>query len=256
MIVHASITAATATTATTNHEIKRDSNVSIPAVSLWGDSKSIDVMAQETIQLIYNINCCSVVFHVFSNGGSFLWEKIRQFLFSNSQKEEHTNPKSELETAIEYRVKSKIIGIVFDSSPAEFSLNPNLISHAMKYCPFRERIQLKAYIFLRKAQMGGRSHDEERNQRASEFWLGMRNCNLKLPQLYLYSTKDILTPLDPLRELIAFRRDLLGREMIHSCEFDSSHCSHYKIYPKEYTSAIEKFLNRCCHSRRSLLARL
>lgn len=213
--------------------------------------ETMEFMAFETIQRISDMDCCSVVVHVFSNGGAFLWEAMRQILFHPPSISKPIIPSQSNSGPIE-KVKKQIIGIVFDSSPAEYFLRPDLISNAFTYCPVTVRLRVKLYLILRAAQTGWKVESSKRSQRAFEYWDGMRNCNVPLPQLYIYSINDTLTPFDPLRELIDYRRRVFGNDRILSLELDSAHCKHGVTYPKEYYSAVETFLDLCCGNKHTI----
>jgi len=245
---------------------------------LGGKTRTMEDIAHETIQEIANSQCCSLVIHVFSNGGAFLWEAMRRILYpelapssssflTNNQRRairdtegmnhsikfdssDYPNPTdtTESSSATTEAVRNKLIGTVFDSSPAEYSMQPDLINHALQHCPFGERVRIRSYLILQAATqtlMGG--NDAGRvsatTRRASEFWTGMRNFAAVSQELYIYSGVDSLTPPDPLRELIEARKRSFGEDWVQCREFDSAHCCHGVTYPEEYARVVKDFLD-------------
>lgn len=65
---------------------------------------------------------------------------------------------------------------------------------------------------------------------------------LIFPMLFLYSKEDRLMPYKDV-EQFASTRESLGTKVTVRCFDGSAHVSHFLKYPKEYTSAIDEFLN-------------
>lgn len=71
-------------------------------------------------------------------------------------------------------------------------------------------------------------------------WEVQLNRDLRVPEMYLYSTGDQVTIADKVTELIEYRKSK-GNEVISELFEDSKHVSHYKLYPEQYTQALDKF---------------
>jgi len=88
------------------------------------------------------------------------------------------------------------------------------LSHAIQHCSFKERIQIKTYLTVQKITTEGNNNagiDSATNHQANEFWAGMVDFPTTLPELYIYSAEDSLTPPDSLRELIEEQKRNLDR---------------------------------------------
>lgn len=151
-------------------------------------------------------------FHGFSNGGSFLWEQLR--------------------TIAQHTGGTRPVGVIFDSSPANYYNHDNL-SKAVSYCAWSER----THLFLKKL-WGGSKMTQERQQRALQFWTRLRQDTWNVRQLYLCSRDDDLTPFEDLKELVDERKGIHGEDRIMLRVWQSSpRCAHLLFHPVEYREA-------------------
>ena len=194
---------------------------------------TMDNLANEIAGELRCKACSHFIMHVFSNGGSFLWESIREIM---------NNSLSASSTVL----NAKLSGIIFDSAPADFSGNDALIHDAMDFCSLRDRVKLRIFMKVRVLKNGNDNEIELRQQRAKAFWTGMKDCGLPVPHLYIVSKDDKLSPFGPLSDLIRHRETMMGKSRIQSCVFERSpHCRHILTYPKEYMESICAFLDHC-----------
>jgi hypothetical protein len=188
---------------------------------------TIQHLARAIIQAANDLNPSFIIFHVFSNGGGFLWEAIRFQLLHRKN-------------AWTAAARSKIHGIIFDSAPANYSDDESLISNVLDYCEDQDE-KTKIQQYLERMTEDQLRKSKERSQ---EYWFGMRNCSFPIPHLYVCSKDDKLTPYRHLHELIQHRERLFGKDMIRSLVFDSSpHCQHFRRHEEDYKSAIVRFVN-------------
>ncbi len=180
-----------------------------------------------------------LVIHIFSNGGTFLWEEMRHIL---QQKQN-----------MEMRQTLKLSGLIFDSAPGDFSKDPDMLLRAMRYCPPEEKIQLHAYLQERKDVFGEKEDLALRTERARQFWEGLKHCTFPIPHLYIGSKVDPLAPFDTVWELIKYRSSdefRVGRGSggipvpKYAIFEDSKHCSHLMKYEVEYQAFLVAFLNQ------------
>lgn len=188
---------------------------------------TIQHLACSIIQATNDLNPSFIIFHVFSNGGGFLWEAIRFELLYRKNGWTAT-------------MRIKIHGIIFDSAPANYSDDESLISNVLDYCEDQNE-KTKIQQFLQTMTQDQHRKSKERSQ---EYWYGMRNCSFPIPHLYVCSKDDKLTPYRHLQELIQHRERLFGKDMIRCLVFDSSpHCQHFRRHEEDYKSAIVQFVN-------------
>jgi Eukaryotic protein of unknown function (DUF829) len=192
-------------------------------------------------------------FHAFSNGGCILWDRFRhELLLRNEESENKTD--NEL-------VLSSINGVIFDSCPiAELSL----IQEALQHCTWQERAQVVR-------ECGGLAylHAENLKVFGETFQAALRVDPLPIPQLYLYSRNDKLTPYEFINELIKFRRRRQQQQQQQSpslssrndviinahCWDESAHCAHLLRHPETYEKVVEEFLQQTRRSTTTIAPR-
>lgn len=192
---------------------------------------TMDDLANDLVGELGRLDHSHFIIHAFSNSGTFLWESVREIMNKSL-------------SSYSVVMNAKLSGIIFDSAPAEFSQNRSLIYSAIDYCELRDRLLLKAFLNIRSHSYNKEisSHQE----RAKSFWLGMKDCTLPIPQLYIASKDDQLSPFNKLMELVRCREKEMGKRMIHSHVFESSpHCQHMLTNPNMYKNSICEFLVHC-----------
>lgn len=164
-------------------------------------------------------------FHAFSNAGCILWERFRHHLLISSKSESSSD------------LLQRINGVIFDSCPIA---NLSLIREALKHCDWRDRAQVvRTYPDLDYLQR------EKLCAFADRFETMLREDPLPIPQLYLYSRNDLLTPHEFVRELVQCRRQMLPTIRIEDFSWDdSSHCAHLLRHPETYEQKLHEFIKR------------
>ena len=185
-----------------------------------------------------------VLFHVFSNGGCFLWDKIRSiFRLADGERESHSqmpHTPQPVKRGLEV-LRDRIIGVVFDSCPGS---DLHRLPDALKHCTFAE--QLKVMFSSRYAFFHLASTQIEVESRAKEYMNSLTEDSWHLPQLYLYSEDDALAPSQSLDVLVNIRKKKHGSDIIwHKTWKESKHCSHFYHHPEDYREIISSFMKVC-----------
>ena len=188
----------------------------------------------------------NIYIHAFSNGGCFVWEKIRQILSlsveSTDAQENHgeivndnnnhykrtnneptdrnsfvsssTTSLSDVQSRILFQIRLQLRGVVFDSCPIS---DLHRLPEALQYCTITERIQVLRYCHYKYLAMQIDPQIKEQVQtRITRYITGLQNDPLYIKQLYLYSRDDPLAPSSFIDELVQYRRRRLHEMMTHS----------------------------------------
>eukprot|EP00979_Chaetoceros_neogracilis_P017451 scaffold10220_cov272-Chaetoceros_neogracile.AAC.32 len=193
--------------------------------------ETMDQLAMNVIKNAASLTSSYIIFHVFSNGGCFLWESIRDIL-----SEENLSAEAKI-------LKTRLQAVVFDSSPAYYSENRELLKNALKYCSPSDSNIVHSYLQSRETSLGKEKCSQTRLQRARHYWDGMKNCSYPVHSLYICSKDDKLTPFEELYDLIQHRESQHNSYIVEHCIFeDSAHCQHILKYPLEYKECILAFV--------------
>jgi len=179
--------------------------------------------------------CCFWMFHCFSNGGCFVWERIREILLQQNNDD----------NLLLLELRRKLAGVVFDSCPIK---ELHRLNEALQHCSWMERVAVarhNGWDFLRM-QYGDSSIQTRISQRSEKYVTEFRDDPLPIPQLYLYSRDDPLAPAHFIDQLVDYRRRTIGRDKIVRRVWDTSmHCGHLLKHPQDYSAAVESFVELC-----------
>lgn len=215
-------------------------------------------------------------FHVFSNGGCFLWESVcRLFDKATSMKiNERDGPeeleggkrrwrrprnesrllKTDLDLEDVAMLSTKCCGVVFDSCPAWFASEPFKLWMALQAMQIQQD-QLDLLVKRFGGEQRLRTLDEitkRRNEQYFDYLKGRNSSSTPsttattmttIPQLYLYSMDDPLTDYKQVQSIIDNNKRKSGMIVFDKCWIKSSHCGHLKDHPNEYRSAVVEFLH-------------
>jgi hypothetical protein len=193
-------------------------------------------------------------FHAFSNAGCILWDRFRHQLMLQSSDKDRVNDHQ--------LVLNSIRGVIFDSGPiAELAL----IQPALRHCTWQERT-----VVVREC--GGLDYLRPERLRpfGEQFQKALRTDPWPIPQLYLYSRDDPLTPHEFIEDLIDVRRRLCQQYQqeqssstpattttIHShCWDKSAHCAHFVHHPETYERVVAEFLDQTRRSTKTMTTAL
>lgn len=202
--------------------------------------QTIHDLAWDVLSEIDSSQCSVLLLHVFSNGGCFVWEQVRNILSARGISAKHEEAYAKLCT-----MRSKLSGVVFDSSPASYSATDSgTLILAMQYCEWKERIVAYAQFALQLAFLSL----AEREERAFSYFESMKSDPWDLRQLYLFSKDDPLANHDGIEELARHRQEQFGSDRISIRQWESSpHCCHLLKHPVDYEDALTTFVDQCLH---------
>ncbi|KAF7997413.1 hypothetical protein HCN44_005984 [Aphidius gifuensis] len=170
-----------------------------------------------------------IFFHVFSNGGAFLYQQIS--------------------LAIEQSYKNtRVKGVIFDSSPGERrvtalfkAISAVLGGNLMTNIPMSLLITIflsVLWLYEVFAHAWGIDHPVRTNP------IALTEEPHSWPQLFLYSDVDTLIPATDV-EKFAIRRAERGIHVQLVMFRDSPHVKHYATYPDVYVNTVCNFINDC-----------
>jgi len=175
-----------------------------------------------------------LLFHVFSNGGCFLWEAIRRALDFRRNKNCPQPVQSILKT-----IERRIRGVVFDSSPCWFGNSSNL-SAALEYCSASEQKAIEEEFGVPVGDNeGGTNQAHYDPTRCSDYFTYLQEDHLDIPQLYLCSKNDPLCDFEKVIEMVAYRRSQQICPVKVQFWDESKHCGHLRKHPQLYTEAVK-----------------
>ncbi|XP_045159983.2 transmembrane protein 53-like [Mercenaria mercenaria] len=183
----------------------------------------------------YSITENPILFHIFSNNGSFVYANIVEVLTSGDKRYQNLN----------------VCGVVIDSAPGKprfknaavaygTSLNVNpVLRYIMMFClwlylAFTGVISSLAVKFYPKIK-----------EKSNHFlWDKMASDPTRWPMLFLYSVVDKIILAEDIEDMIS-RRRALGVHVSAMCWDDTDHVSHLRKHPEQYAEACGDFLISC-----------
>jgi hypothetical protein len=209
---------------------------------IQSSSEMLSSLAISLLTEILSLQAPYFVIHIFSNNGCFLWEWIRYLLFDIDEQ----SSSLDLSNVDIYKLRRKLIGVIFDSGPVYYNGNIDGLTSALKYFPTKEKDHLLQIASTIDAHLI--------KPRFDEFWYGLFNDTTNIPQLYMYSSSDELASAKEIERLIQYRSKLKqGKSSNDIWEYnytDSEHCGHIVKYPKVYHSQVKQFLDFCTNQKR------
>ena len=174
-------------------------------------------------------------FHIFSNGGGFVWEALLRILAESNQ---FPGPVRQRLCSIEQR----IAGVVIDSAP---SLDFHRLPDALAWVSFRDKVSTlwqaePSWLYHWWWKWGTpplQDFFRERMQYYVQTWT-QNPVAVRLPILFLYSANDPLCSPDAIHSMI----QTLQPNASGVCWDDSIHCGHLLRHPNAYQVAVTQFV--------------
>lgn len=222
-----------------------------------------------------------IFIHLFSNGGGFVWEAMARILEGASQSNDHTsadnsNGKESFPAPIRQRlcsIQRRLAGVVVDSAP---SLQFDKLPAALQHVSWREQAQTWWSLLPLLLPYSGRNNRHNLlpqwlwwrswntpavkdilQQRADAYrrvWVPPSSAREEMspsfasvstaaaiPMLFLYSANDSLASTDAIRDIVRERQSS-NHATQTVCWQESVHCAHLVRHPREYTNAVQDFI--------------
>jgi hypothetical protein len=209
------------------------------------EASNLQELAWHVLAQVSSRQPCGFIFHGFSNGGCFLWEQIRRIQMESDNKSSDNTAMDEETRAVLQSVMEQTKGVVFDSCPVwYYGTKPTALFAALHTCTWQEKLDVwkklgPAYMF------DSEGYKLRNNKRCLEFFELLRNDNLDIPQLYLYSKDDPLAGFQHIDKLSRYRQ-LNQKSPVLTKRWDSSlHVAHLFANGQEYTEMVEVFTANC-----------
>ncbi|XP_071800244.1 transmembrane protein 53-like [Asterias amurensis] len=200
---------------------------------LYNPLKLKDI-ARKVLELVFDLGLEEnvVFFHIFSNGGCFIYKHLTEFLHDPQLG-------GELSTV-------KVAGCVYDSCPCA----PSLLQYmkvrnaADKTSGFFMKI-IKTIALLLFAVLAIFLPSNWKSQKErSKFMSAMKTDPSRYPQLFLYSKTDEICPWRDVDDVVEARR----KREVHVqqvCWDESNHCTHLLAHRDEYIQRCQDFAQGC-----------
>lgn len=190
--------------------------------------------ATKLLELLIDLNLEGnpLFVHVFSKGGAYVYRYLTE-LVHRDKKYWHI----------------KIMGSIFDSGPAKYRLM-NEYKEAMSLVMNRMilvRLIIAIYYLLYFLGMVVIDSLRKLPWRQYDIHEAIKNDPSKAPQLFLYSTADMVALASDIAEIVKYRQEN-GRDVKSVCWDDSGHVQHFSVHRESYIKTCHDFLDMCMGS--------
>ena len=187
-------------------------------------SNQMDAVARDVLNHIKECRPRQLVFHLFSNSGCFLWERIRHHMVMDPS------------------IAISVDAVVFDSCPAWFGNHVSPLSSALDLCLEEEKRLVRDRFGDRIWGQETNQHRHQRKQRSQHLFDFLQRDPLDVPHLYFYCRNDVLADFSRIQQLVGFRRNHFDRSIVEKKWTSSVHCSHILQHTQEYQEILSNFL--------------
>jgi hypothetical protein len=226
---------------------------------LTKDDEALRQYAQKGLidvsRLLQENNKLPVIFHMFSNGGGFVWEQMERllehpdnqnYLHSNQSGEKIDTEATPLHSNTNLSlVRKNVRGQIFDSCPVYPTMKTamavlELSGIAKQSLLLLVVLKVRMLIFFVLESM--RNFVCRKNHRLIGYWNQLLNSDLCGHQAFIYSTSDTATDPSHLQEFIATRQQQPDAKISVLKLQDSEHVQHFRQHPYLYTQFVQKFV--------------
>lgn len=211
-----------------------------PISKLFWRRSEMSVIGEKILKLIYDMNFDShpIIFHVFSNGGAYLYQHISYSIRNSNQ-------------------PVQIRGMIFDSAPGDRRFMG--LYRALRVILGRDKpcghlrsaivsvVLICLWIVEDSYRCFKRLFCPGVEIQGSNPLHTLMNEDTYYPQLFLYSKEDDIIPHYDVEKFAKHREDR-GVPVRKVCFPNSPHVKHYIVHPQYYIATICKFINECLSS--------
>lgn len=168
---------------------------------------------------------CSLVLHICSGGGTAIFPTFT---------EQHSDSSSLIWT------KTHPACVIFDSGPSNFSYESGTAAAKLMY----KQGAYNLFTYSIASGVGILTNRLVGTRKRSELSSALESGLLDMPQLYLHSAVDTVSPPSWVKAIVDKQVEK-GRDVSSHCWPDSEHVRHYLRHPDQYEREVVSFLKKC-----------
>ncbi|EKX48471.1 hypothetical protein GUITHDRAFT_162375 [Guillardia theta CCMP2712] len=178
-----------------------------------------------------------VYVHCISNGGTFLWDAVKDKMIKSLQNQEHS---ADPDAAVLRLIHSRLAGEIFDSAPCYISTTIGLRAIRLTVQGFIPRLLVQLFFLLHVLVESLYIILTFQKHIPEAWWDSLIQNPIRCKQLFLYSDADSLLDRDQLQLLIESRREN-GVSVQERLFHGAGHVQLLRNDPQEYTKTCLKF---------------
>lgn len=208
-----------------------------PVDTLFWKRREMMPIGEKILKLIYDMNFDShpVIFHIFSNGGAYLYQHISLAI------RKHKQP-------------LQVRGMILDSAPGDrrmlglYRAVTAIYGKERKNCHCFTAIIITLTLgimwFVEETFAAFKSIFVKTEPIQTNPFNDLKNEPNEYPQLFLYSKGDVVIPYTDVEKFINIRQQQ-GVDVNSVCFEDAEHVKIYTKYPTQYIQCVCNFINNC-----------
>lgn len=208
-----------------------------PVETLFWKRTAMKPIGEKILKLIHDMNFDShpLIFHIFSNGGAYLYQHISLAIRKNK------NP-------------IQIRGMIFDSAPGERRMLGLFRAVTAIYGKERKKCNCLAAVFItltlsfmwfvEETYTAFKSLFVKTEPSQTNPFNDLKNEPNQFPQLFIYSKGDVVIPYEDIENFAKYREQR-GVDVSKICFEDAEHVKIYTKYPQQYIHCVCSFINNC-----------
>ncbi|XP_055852132.1 transmembrane protein 53 isoform X2 [Episyrphus balteatus] len=208
-----------------------------PVETLFWKRTAMKPIGEKILKLIHDMNFDShpLIFHIFSNGGAYLYQHISLAIRNNK------NP-------------IQIRGMIFDSAPGErrmlglFRAVTAIYGREKRKCNCLAAVFITLTLsfmwFVEETYTAFKSLFVKTEPSQTNPFNDLKNEPNQFPQLFMYSKGDVVIPYEDIENFAKYREQR-GVDVSKICFEDAEHVKIYTKYPQQYIHCVCSFINNC-----------